>query len=941
MGVHLRRLAFALLLAQLACFCAKSDPELDEQLQVDESILQLAASSRGCRLGFGSCFPWSSSGSEKPFRVYTCKSLKLDMLPTRIKPKHYDLSFRVDIDKHKFDGKAQIDVLVGKDESRKPHSILNSLIELGKSDEIILHVDEHLTIEGVEVSLKSPQRKLAVARVCRKNSMIKIELNEKLADNSAVRIDISFASEIKKQQSNGLYETRQVRRDGRLSNIVDTLTQFEPMYARHVFPCFDEPKFKATFRVRILHASHLTALSNTEVFRQEPDYEPGFTLTEFAQTPPVSSYLVAFSVGSYDHIESSINDGKLLVRVFVEKGQASKAQVGLEATGKSLSFLEQYTSIPYPLSKVDLLAADNYDMGAMENWGLVTFKNDMLYYDPVYTSQWRETIVVKTVAHEIAHQWFGNLVTLNWWSELWLNEAFAEFFAYKTSQAIRPDLDYDHFFLKSCLTPAFAEDSDHDAEPMQREGLISLDQVLSNFSGITYNKGASILRMLESLLGPEQWQKIIQKYLKAHQYSNVKPVDFIDAVQHLDTLVPIEEFFRSWFKQPGFPLVSVNLDAYGRRLIFVQAQFTYDNIRDHAGRIWFLPITVIFGDQSGKREVKRMQTSERKSSLDLPEWFKPSDQNHWVKVNEDFKGFYYVQYAPDLYQRLQVALAVESALSAADKYNLVSEMTALATGGQETLDNLLQVVEWTVKGDENLHGIVWSAILAATKKLVAMASGQAEIEALRIAHRYLSLVLKRFGFRSAVLNGSPSPSDNLARPEVLNYLVLTRHQDAIAEALKVFEEADGKPMDPNVAPTVYLAVASHGSDAQFQQLHRLLLSAQDPENRLMIAHALASVYEDDRLDESFKWIVELDKDDKLHILDTMLASSKGKDFLKRKIILCQSSSCPFSPSHLETLVESICIVEKQTVEQAFKHHPFLPHWLQSVKQTVDMRLAEE
>lgn len=874
-----------------------------------------------------SCLPWSKSAfcrRRKPTQVGKCLELDYDRLPTRVRPEHYDLDIKVDIEKFRFEGKVTIFVHAEQSSqlNSKHHDAFEKIKVLFKpamADVIILHADEKLSLESIEVRVGKNDRKLKLVEICRTADMLKITLNEKLDHDSPARIDISFSGPIKRDDTQGLYTSQQQRPDGRQSDIIDTLTQFEPMSAREVFPCFDEPSFKATFKLRIMHAPHLTALSNTKAINQQS--VDGMTLTEFKFMPPMASYLLAFSVGHYDRIISNIKNGKLLVRVFTEKGHSDKADLILKATSDAVLYMEQYTGVLYPLEKLDILAVANFGAGAMENWGLMTFRTSLVYYEPGFATSVLKSMIVKTTAHEVAHQWFGNLVTLNWWSELWLNEAFAEHYSYKIGQAISPDLDLEHYRLKHSLTDAFQADSTPDSFPLQRDGIVKMKDVVDNFSVITYCKGGAVLRMLENLIGEHKWQQAIRSYLAANRMANVKPKDLLDSLGHFATHLSTEQLFQSWFEQPGFPVVYVSTEK--RKLKFKQYRFTR-YISEHGAELWHIPITLTFVNQNtGQHEAVRTTLSERYGELDIPDWFDLHDKSCWLKVNNDFVGFYYVQYSSELFDRLKVGLNESDLLSAKDKYNLIHELGALVTSGRESAGRLQKLIRWTVGQNPRQHGIVWAAVVENLPSLV-----NKETNGRALAYRFLAPALEHYGPRST---SQPMTGDYLGRSDVLMVLLDLEHAETIEQALEEFERVADGPVDPDLASFVYLAVARHGSDAQLEQLYRRSARTSSFSDRKSIVHALAASDDQERLQKVFNWIITLDREDKDHLADSMLATDLGTKYLVRLINGCNEEACPFSDDHLETLVESICLKRNSKVERLFPRHPYLARWSTLIK----------
>ncbi|XP_042437233.1 aminopeptidase M1-C-like [Zingiber officinale] len=332
------------------------------------------------------------------------------------------------------------------------------------------------------------------------------------------------------------------------------LTQFEPTYARRCFPCWDEPAFKATFTIKLEVPSKLVALSNMPVISENDN---GIIKTVYFQESPImSTYLVAFVVGSLDYIETYSSDG-LKIRVYTRIGKSNQGKFALDLTTKTLDFLKGYFSIPYGLPKLDLAAVPNFQEQGMENYGLLIFSEDYLFYDELSSSVKVKQQVAEIVAHELAHQWFGNRVTMEWWTDLWLNEGFADWMSYLVIDDVFPEWEKWSQLLDD-TTATLELDALSDSHPIEVLNITSGIEALEMFDSITYQKGALVIRMLQSYIGDESLQKSIAAYIKRYSYLNAKTEDLWNVIQE-EINEPIGDMMSTWTKQEGYPVINVML----------------------------------------------------------------------------------------------------------------------------------------------------------------------------------------------------------------------------------------------------------------------------------------------------------------------------------------------------------------------------------------------
>nr|VZI48552.1 unnamed protein product [Spirometra erinaceieuropaei] len=341
-------------------------------------------------------------------------------------------------------------------------------------------------------------------------------------------------------------------------------TDFEPTYARQAFPCLDEPDRKAKFEISLVVLDHLVALSNMpEVSREvvdtpaslpAPTNSRNYVKITFDQSPVMSTYLVAMVIGHFDH--SSVEDSNgVKIRVFTPVGKAHYGYHALRMAKSALPFYADLFGTKFPLPKLDLIAIPDFSMGAMENWGLITYRETALLIDSAKSSLQSKRNVARTVSHELAHMWFGNLVTMEWWTHLWLNEGFATFIEYLAVDHCFPEYDIWTIFLTDEFYSAMELDELKTSHPIEVP-VNSPSEIEEIFDAVSYEKGASIIRMLRDYIGPEHFKRGLQLYISRHMYSNTVTEDLWQALSEVCNQ-PIADIMSSWTKRTGFPVLSV------------------------------------------------------------------------------------------------------------------------------------------------------------------------------------------------------------------------------------------------------------------------------------------------------------------------------------------------------------------------------------------------
>ncbi|XP_050768751.1 endoplasmic reticulum aminopeptidase 1 [Gymnogyps californianus] len=493
----------------------------------------------------------------------------------------------------------------------------------------------------------------------------------------------------------GFYKSTYRTREGELR--VLAATHFEPTAARMAFPCFDEPAFKARFSVRIRREPKHLALSNMPIVKSV-NINPWLVEDHFDTTVKMSTYLVAFIVSDFKSI-SKITGHGVKISVYTVPDKINQADYALDAAVKLLDFYEDYFGIPYPLPKQDLAAIPDFQSGAMENWGLTTYRESALLYDPEESSASSKLGVTMVIAHELAHQWFGNLVTMEWWNDLWLNEGFAKFMEFVSVSVTHPELRVEDHFLTRCFH-AMAVDALNSSHPISTP-VEDPAQILEMFDDVSYEKGSCILNMLRDYMTADVFKAGLVQYLQKYSYQNTKTEDLWNSLTNICPTVgtdknelqgdgfcrrsqqsssnahwtkgetlDVRAMMDTWTLQKGFPLVTVTVR--GKNVHLQQERYVKGvHSPSSTGYLWHIPLTYI---TSKSDTVQRFLMTTKADVIILPE------EVEWVKFNVDMNGYYIVHYEDDGWDRL-INLLKENhtVISSNDRASLISNVFQLVT----------------------------------------------------------------------------------------------------------------------------------------------------------------------------------------------------------------------------------------------------------------------
>ncbi|XP_011349925.1 puromycin-sensitive aminopeptidase isoform X2 [Ooceraea biroi] len=840
-----------------------------------------------------------SSKEKKPF----CR------LPSCVRPYHYDISLTPDLTTFTFDGTEKVHLNV---ESTTDTIILNSL-EIHIKDATFNQTDgKIIPVKKIELSAAEETATLVFSKV--------------LPLGKSGYLHLDFVGEVNDKMK-GFYRSKYTGQDGNCA-----VTFLCPTSARSFFPCWDEPSIKATFdiRVTLLSQTPLIALSNMPV-KSKVTNGTHETLT-FERTPIMSTYLVAVVVGDFDYIEDTSSDG-VLVRVYVPKSKKEQGQFALEVATKVLPYYKTYFGIAYPLPKIDLIAIADFSSGAMENWGLVTYRETCLLVDPQNTSAVRKQWIALIVAHELAHQWFGNLVTMEWWTHLWLNEGYASFVEFLCVAHLFPEYDIWTQFVTDTHIRALELDALKNSHPIEVPvGHPSeIDEI---FDDISYHKGASVIRMLHAYIGDEDFRSGMNLYLKRHSYANAETEDLWAALEEASNKA-VRRVMSSWTSRQGFPIVKVDhrQDGNNRIISLSQERFLADGTID-SDNTWIIPISVSCSQDPSKTIFNDILDAKNKEFVikDVPE-------GTWLKINPGTIGFYRTRYSQSAISLLLPAIK-DHTLPPLDRLGLLDDLFAIVQAGHASTVDVLELMR-AFQREGNYT--VWASIGNILSNINTL-----------ISHLDFEDSLKAFGcnlFRdiNIKLGWDPKPNeshlDTLLRSLVLHRLAALDDKDTIEEAKRRFElHVNGTTtLAADLRSPVYRAVLSVGDADTYETMLKLYKDTDLQEEKERILRALGVVKDEALLKKvlDFSMSEEVRAQDTVFAIMSVALSYKGRimawNFFKEKWkILLDRYEGGFLLARLVKFTTENFVTEEQAkdVESFFESHP-TPGTERTVQQCVE------
>ena len=713
-------------------------------------------------------------------------------LPRAIAPVRYTLVLEPDLGGASFTGSVEIAV----DVAEASDSIVLNAIELGIERVEVDGIDRHFSLD------EATERLMIEAPTAVGAAAVRIEFTGVLND-----------------KLRGWYRST-FRDEAGVEQVIAT-SQMQATDCRRAFPCWDEPDFKAVFDISLVVESHLLAVSNgAEVSRVER--HDGKHVVRFAETMPMSTYLVAVVVGPLEVTEPVQvpllgSASSIPLRIVHVPGKGHLTAFGLDVGAAALTWYQRYYGIAYPTDKCDMLALPDFAAGAMENLGCITYRENLLLCDTATSTQAEQQVLADVVTHELAHMWFGDLVTMRWWNGIWLNEAFATFMEIACCDAYRPDWKrWTTFSLERSV--AFETDSLASTRSVEFpvEAPADCDGM---FDVLTYQKGGALLRMLEQFLGEEEFRLGVSHYLTTHAFGNTETSDLWDAIESVNPSAPVRRLMDSWIWQPGYPLITARLDETNEiaELVLTQQRFAYGDSNDPT--LFVVPLHV------------QIDGVEHKVLFDTDQIRIPMPSAASVAVvNAGGHGFVRVSYDGALRSRL-VGQTL-SALTIIDRYNLVDDAWNAVVAGRLAATEFVDFVE-AFADERDLA--VWQAIGLGLRGVGRLLSGDGFAAFQR---RVASLV----GPACAALGWEPAPGEDeltsKLRGLLLGLLAVLGDDAPTQQRFRSIEETpDG--VDPELVSAATGVVAATGGDADYELFLGRFRTAITPQEQLRYLYALA------------------------------------------------------------------------------------------------------
>jgi aminopeptidase N len=739
-------------------------------------------------------------------------SKKVIRLFEQFQPDRYELSLHPDRDNMTFTGSVTIH---GK--------------KVGRTSQRITFHQNGLRVTAATITKhdKSGEVTLPVSRIVNQNSFdeVRVHTSQKVFPGK-YSVTLTFKGTITRQMD-GIYPCN-FTHNGKKKKLI--ATQFESHDARKAFPCIDEPEAKATFSLTLVTPASETVISNTPIMSQEPyggsdKKASSLQQTTFETTPRMSTYLLAFAYGELGYTEGITKDG-VTVRAYATPDNVEQTRHGLDVAVKALEFFGEYFGVPYPLPKLDMIALPDFSSGAMENWGLITYRETTMLADDTTSSIETKQLVALVICHELSHQWFGNLVTMKWWNDLWLNESFANLMEHRAVDALYPEWNIWEQFVNTETASAKRRDSLVDVQSI-RVDVNHPDEISTLFDpSIVYAKGGSVLYMLLNFIGEAAFRAGLTAYFKKHAYGNTVADDLwqsLSDASHED----IGTFMAGWINRPGYPLVDIDWQPGEQSLAISQRRFLSDpDTKAASTDPWQVPLNA-----TTELSSNLLTTAAATLTFIAPKPVAPI-------FNHDGMSYSLPHYTNPEHLKLLVTAIQDDAVDAIDRLLLLDNYTMLQRGGECSTTELLDLLG-SYEHEENEN--VWSSLAGAIGEVRKLIEGDepSEDKLNAIVAKLVMPSVNRLGWED---HEGDSAQVLRMRGLALSMAIGAKVSSVIDEARKRFAHFT-KPsdLDATIRSVVYFAAARYGSQADYATLLALHNSIQNADERDELAAALTSV----------------------------------------------------------------------------------------------------
>ncbi len=750
-------------------------------------------------------------------------------LPSHVKPERYELIIKPDLKGFVFEGEEKIELTVTK-----------------STNEIVLHAKE-LKIKEVELKVKSKKLKVKNIAYDSGAETAVFSFNEKIPAGKG-ELRLKFTG-VLNDKMRGFYRSRYLHQ-GKEKHMATT--QFEATDARRAFPCFDEPAQKAIFDVSLIVPKHLTAISNTLPIKNPhlslprhllprgeegavAEHESGYKIVKFEPTPKMSTYLLAFIVGDFEFIENRTKNN-VLVRIFVTPGKKHQAKFALDTAIRCLDFYDEYFDIPYPLPVLDLIAIPDFTSAAMENWGAVTYRESALLIDEKQSSLSSKQWVAIVIAHELAHQWFGNLVTMQWWTHLWLNEGFASYMEHLTTAKLFPEWKIWEQFVSGRINQAMELDALSNTHPIEVE-VHHPSEISEIFDSVSYAKGSAVIRMLAEYLGEKTFRDGLRHYLKKHAYQNTVTEDLWKAFEKISKK-PVTKVMRAWTQMPGYPIIKVTQEPGGLKL--TQSRFYSSLIsakKNQDKTVWQIPLEYsLNGKKSGQ-----LILDKKSAVIKLPKNYS------FVKLNSGEKSLSRINYPSQMLGALGKAIK-EKKMPVSDRLGVIRDAFSLAESGHLPASRALELSK-SFRKEDNYN--TWLILASGLINIESLVYGQEYSEDYqKYCKSLFSPLAEKMGWKAKL---KESGDITLFRSLVLRQAGRFGDAKVIKQAKSLFNNPGAIPSD--IKGLVYALAAANGNAQTYGKLIKMYTASEMQEEKDRIARALCSFKQEALLKKTLNFAI--------------------------------------------------------------------------------------